>query len=126
MPTSIPFLASPADLQLKSNYYSVDLVYESLCKFRALKIKQRTRSKTGDSVASHNLITEPEEATTRKRKRLESLPIDVEQSALFNNADSEQQLESILEDLPGLETSPSPPREETRLAGSNVARQFAI
>lgn len=116
-------------LSLQSNASSLTsavvswvLFTKAFVKFRALKIKQKSLLKTGNSGASHNFTTEVEEATPRKCKRQKPPITDEERTAPSNNVNPEQPSESVLEDALGL----AAPLEEISLQGSDVSLQFAI
>lgn len=125
MQTSSPYVASAESLEPENRRDIVRFVYENICNFRALKIKQRRREILQTAVtssASHNTAIEAEEAAPRKRKRHKSSTADAKQIRPSHNFDHEQRLNPVLEDAVGLQV----PSEGTNLGGSDVALRFAI
>ncbi|KIW94421.1 uncharacterized protein Z519_04397 [Cladophialophora bantiana CBS 173.52] len=113
MHTYSPFVASAECLEPETKRDTVSLVYENLSNFRASKInkRQRTLQAAGNPGTSHNFATEADEATPRKRKRPKCSTADAKQSRPSNNFNSDQRLNSVLEDAAGLEV----PSEERKL-----------
>jgi hypothetical protein len=125
MQTSSSFVTSAECLKPGNSRDIAGLVYEHLCNFRALTIKQRrqrTLQNAGNSDTSHPFTTEAEKATPRKSKRHKSSTADTRPIPPSNNVNPEQRLDSVFEDTTGLELA----SEDMSLQGADIALQFAI